>query len=107
MDDLLRRVLDESRRLSELGKEAGYESFVQLVDLRDQLVKAIGDQELSDEHRRQLRKLQTYESVLLSHMSELLKEAEEGMRSIRTSKVQQQAYQQSAPYESMLFDKKR
>jgi len=106
MDSLLLRLLAESRRLSELGKEAGYEAFVELVELRDQWIRAMEGREPTDEQKRLLQELKTYESVLLGHLHELLEEAQVGLRSFRTSRIQQRAYQTYAPYESMLLDKK-
>lgn len=107
MDDLLSRLLAESRRLSELGKDAGYEAFVQLVDLREAFIRSMDGREPTDEQRQLLRELKTYESVLLGHMRELLREAEAGLRSFRTSRIQQRAYQAYASAESMLLDKKQ
>jgi len=106
MDELLHQVISESKRLSELGREAGYESFVRLVGLRDQLIEAMRGRELTDGQREKLRELQACESVLLGHMQDLKREAEERLRSIRASKIQQRAYQAKAPTESMLFDRR-
>jgi predicted DNA-binding protein len=106
MDELLLRVLSESKRLSALGTQAGYESFVHLVDLREHLVEAMGDHELSGDQLERLRELQAYESILFQHMNELKTEAEEALRMIQTSKVQRRVYQAHSPVESMLFDKK-
>jgi len=100
-------LLAESKRLGELGKDAGYESFIRLVEMRDQLVQAISGYELTDEQKRKLLELQAHDAVLLRHMNELKREAEKGLQSIRNSRIQQQAYQSNTPYESMLFDKKR
>jgi hypothetical protein len=107
MDDLLRRLLAESRRLSELGKEAGYEAFIELVDLREQVIRAMDGRKLTAEQQQLLRELKTHESVLLGHMQELLRDAEAGLCSFRNSRIQQRAYQAYAPSESMLLDKKQ
>ncbi|WP_041853731.1 hypothetical protein [Thermobacillus composti] len=106
MDELLLQLLSESRRLSEMGRDAGYESFVNLVELRQQLVEAIRGRNLTDRQQAMLRELQTYESILLGHMNDLMKEAEEALRSIRTSKIQQRGYQAYSPAGSMLFDRR-
>lgn len=106
MDELLLRVLSESKRISELGRDAGYESFVSLIELREQLVEAVRGGELTDYQREMLRELQTYESNLLLHMNDLKREAEQALRSIRNSKVQQRVYQAHTSTGSILFDRR-
>ena len=106
MDELLEQVLSESKRLGELGRDAGYESFVRLIELRERLVEAMHGRELTDGQREKLRELQTCESILLEAMNDLKREAEEALRSIRASRVQQRGYQAYSSIESMLFDRR-
>jgi hypothetical protein len=109
LDELLDQVLEETRRLSEEGPQAGYEAFVRLTDLRERMMEVLADQQLqlTEKQKAMLRCLLELDPVILRHMETLKRQAEEGLRRIRQSGKQRNAYQPQYDVGSIMFDHRR
>lgn len=108
-DELLDRVLQETQRLCDEGPEAGYEAFVELTDLREQLMENVTERQakLTSEQQASLRRLLELDSIILQHMHALKNEAEQGLGRIQQSNRQRDAYQPQYDVGSIMFDHKK
>lgn len=81
MDKMLEHLLSETARLAEEGGNCEYEAFVQLVELRQQMLDLLEQYQepLPEEYKQKLRLLAEKDAVILEHMQRLKKEAEEGL----------------------------
>lgn len=109
MNELLDQVYREMQRLSENGEHAGYEEFVQVVELREQLVVYIEANRdfLTPEEKKMLNHLGTMDSKILNHMNRLKIEAKDGLLKMQHSKIQKSGYSSYTVNESFMFDERK
>jgi hypothetical protein len=108
MDDLLVSVLEKVKYLAKAGREAGYEEFVELVELRQALTDLVLDKGNLTPHVKMIvDEILSYDPQILAAMKALKDEAEEGLSRIHSSRKQRSLYNQQEAYDSIMFDAKK
>ncbi|MBO7747239.1 hypothetical protein I8J29_23940 [Paenibacillus sp. MWE-103] len=88
--------------------DADYERFVELVDLRERALAALGSGvPLEESDRAIVRKLMRYDEVLMRRMEQLRGEASESLYKIHFSKMQKRVYDSDFVESSLFFDKRK
>ena len=105
MEQVLNEVLRETLRLLDDESEAEYEAFVELTNLRDQLLERVRQRPLLDKEKILLREILQHDDEMMRRMLILKREAEIGMQRLNNSKRQQGAYGNAGFSESIMFDK--
>jgi hypothetical protein len=108
MDELIQQVLERVRELAKLGRDAGYEKFVELVEFRQVLTDLIAEKDnLTIYEKRMINEILSYDQQILGAMKFLKDEAEEGLGRIRSSRKQKTIYNQPDSYNSIMLDTKK
>jgi hypothetical protein len=106
MDELIKEILEETRRLADPEQTFNYECYVELVEKRQQLINYDSPGLLSAADKLQVRQLQEWDAAILRKMQLLQDEANEALIRIQNSKKNQTTYSTPASYEGFMFDKK-
>lgn len=108
MDNLIDRLLEETRKLGENPDQFGYEEFVALVELRQQLSDMISEQgKPMPLQQVRINELLPYEAIILSRMQHLKMEAQTEIERLQNTKRQHVAYHQLGATSSFMFDQKQ
>lgn len=106
MNELIEEVIEETRRLADRELTFEYESYVELVDKRQQLVDLISKGMLSVNDKQRIQQLKIWDNAILSRMQLLKEEANAALTRIQKSKKQQATYNPQTSHEGFMFDKK-
>ncbi|RED57598.1 hypothetical protein [Cohnella lupini] len=109
MDELILKVLAETRRLSSIGEITEYEEFEDFIELRQVLTDAVQERagNLTDDQKARIEELRSFDSAILKEMQRLRDEAMDGMNRLSSSKKQHAAYNNSGVYDSFMVDKRK
>lgn len=109
MDELIERVLVETKRMSVVGAVDEYEQFEDLIELRQQLADlVVSDRDtLSERQKAWIQEINSYDVAMLGEMQRLKDEASAGLNRMTLSKKQFAAYNQVDAYDSILMDKRK
>lgn len=107
MGKLLFKLYSDTLYLVDQIDNTDYEEFLSLIKLRDEVIEELLLSNVTEEDKRMLAEIGSYDDIINKRMIMLKNEASQELDKIRTTRARKKTYEKSYASESYFFDAKK